>query len=46
VRGAAIPPWAAGDSPIFPKNLQTASRETIVSGGFEERAKKQRQRAD
>ena len=28
-----------------PKNLQTALRETIVSGGFEERGKKQRQRA-
>ena len=31
---------------IFPKNLQTALRETIVSGGFEELGKKQRQRAD
>jgi hypothetical protein len=30
---------------IFPENLQTASRETIVSGGFEERGKKQRQSA-
>ena len=30
----------------YPENLQTASRETIVSGGFEEREKRQRQRAD
>jgi hypothetical protein len=28
-----------------PENLQTASRETIVSGGFEEWEKRQHQRA-
>src|SRR5437879_4086761 len=52
VRGAAIPLWAASDCRIFrgvsparsPENLQTASRETIVSSGFKEREKRQRHR--
>jgi hypothetical protein len=44
-RGAAIPLWAARDRRIFPENLQTASRETIVFGGFEEWEKRQHQRA-
>ena len=45
-RGAAIRSGQRVIAVFSPENLQTASRETIVSGGFEERGKRERQRAD